>query len=465
MGADTISGLLIQFLALLILFARLGRSWFRHLGAIFIAMAILYHGVGEILIALFPGEDPYRSLFDISFVGQFVLIVSVAILLFTVVYVWVLGEKTKAPIPPDGPAGAITKRVFNYRLMALVTFPLLLLTLSGNGYGSNGGIQGGGVGTTVGLSQQFFILGSVLTGFGLVIRFGRRWLLPVVLIQSGVLALTGERLPIVFGVVMLIFALAEFGIKPKRRDVVIGLTVLLLFGWALTAARGVEGRFSTTSGTSLRLSFLSTGVENLFSSTTWQQLAFTLGYRLDGNSYGAMELQALRSGGSPVGVTPLKNDILLAVPSFLNPNKDSGDIGSRVEKIYVEEHLPIPELLIGDTGTYGDILPTQLGGLLGILGEGGMLAGALFLGLMFALFDRWLHRNLGPVRVLLSLGALYCILDYEGSWDTWTTTMRGIIILVVLIGGLLGVHRLFVLGTNQRVAAYGLLRGGSDLEK
>jgi hypothetical protein len=465
MAADTILGLLIQFLALLILFSKLGRTWFRHLGAIFILMAILYHGVGEILISIFPGDNPYRPLFDTSFVGPFVLIVSTAILLFTIAYVFALGQRTKAPIPPDSPEAAITKRVFNYKLMALVTLPLLLLTLSGQGYGSNGGIQGTGVGTILGLSQQFFILGLVLAGFGFVMHFGSRWILSVALVESVFLALTGQRLVIVFGVLMLIFALAEFGVKPKRREVVIGLTVLLLFAWAITAARGVEGKFNTTSGTSVRLSFLTTGMENLFSSTTWHQLAFTLGYRLDGNSYGAMELQALRSGANRVGLTPLKNDVLLAIPSFLNPNKDSGDIGNRNEKLYVVEHLPIPELLVGDTGTYRDILPTQLGGLLGILGEGGMLAAALFLGYMFAMLDRWRHRNLGPVRMLLSLGALYCVLDYEGSWDTWTITLRGIMLLVVLVGGLLGVHRLFVLGANRHVATYNLLGDDGNLVK
>jgi hypothetical protein len=53
--------------------------------------------------------------------------------------------------------------------------------------------------------------------------------------------------------------------KPKRRGAVIGLVVLVLFAWAITAARGIEGRFNTTSGSSVRLTFLTTGSENLFS--------------------------------------------------------------------------------------------------------------------------------------------------------------------------------------------------------
>jgi hypothetical protein len=229
---------------------------------------------------------------------------------------------------------------------------------------------------------------------------------------------------------------------------------LILFAWTITAARGAEGRYATTSGTGLRLTFLTTGVRSLFSPSTGQELYYTLGYRLDGNSYGAMSLQALDSGSSPVGLTPLKNDLLLAIPSFLNPNKDSTNPADRSEKLYVEEHLPIPELQTS-AGQYLDILPTQLGSLTGILGPTGLLFAAFFLGLAFAVLDRWLHHNLGPVRVLIFLGVLYCVLDYEGSWDTYTTTLRGIVVLVVLVGGLLGIRRLTRGDTRQTVVPSG----------
>jgi hypothetical protein len=442
MSEFLVLGLLIQVIALGLLFAKLGRTWHRHLGAIFILMAVLYHGLSEIFIAWFPNRDPYRSLFDLRYLGQFVLLVSVAILVFTIAYVSAIGKRPARALPTDTPDAALTKRIFDYRLMILITAPLLILTLGGQGYLSNGGLQGGaGVGATLGLTQQFFILGVVLSGFGLVTRFGRRWIFPVVVVQSFILALVGQRMPILIAAVMLVYALSRLGMKPKRRGVVFGLVLLILFAWAITAARGAQGRYNTTSSGSTRLTFLTTGFSNLFSSSTGQEIATTLAYRLDGNSYGAMSLQALGNGSSPVGFTPLKNDVLLAIPSFLNPNKDRTPVEDRDEKLYVERNLPIPELATS-ASTEIDILPTQLGGLTGILGPIGLIFAALALGLAFAALDRWLRRGMGPMRMLVSLGVLYCVLDYEGSWDTYTVTARGILLLLALMGLILAIRHL-----------------------
>lgn len=433
MTVDTLLGILIQFCALLLLFAKLGKSWRHNIGAIFIVVAVAYHGLGEILIALSPGYDPYRPLVNPNDVSQFVLLISVAILLFTIAYASVVGKRWEPPADELG--AALTVRFFDWKLMAVVTLPLLLLTLGGQGYGSNGaGV--GAVSATLGLTQQFFILAIVLTGFGIVMRFGSKWAVWAIVLQSVALALVGERLAIAIGAIMLVYLLSQFGVRLRRLTAIMGLVVLLLFGLAITAARGAEGRFGTTATSSVRLTFVTTGLKNLFASTTRQELAFTIGYRLDGNSYGGMEQEALQGGSSPVGVTPIKNDFLDAIPSFLNPNKDLGNVGNRVEKNYVEEHLPIPELQIGTTGTYLDILPTQLGGLLGEFGMWGMFFGAVLLGFGFAALDRWLRRGLGPSRVLITLGFLYCVLDYEGSWDTYTTTARGVLLLVFLIGGI-----------------------------
>jgi hypothetical protein len=441
MSELVVLGLLIQLVALVLLFNRLGGTWFRHLGAIFILIAVLYHGVSEIFISLFPSQDTYRTLFEPKYVGQFVLLISVAILVFTIAYVWAIGARPGPFLPADTPGAALTKRVFDYRIMFLITAPLLILTLGGQGFDSGGGLTGGGsVGTTLGLTEQYFVLGIVLSGFGFVMRFGDRWTVPVLVVQSMILALLAERLIILTGALMLIYALSRVGTKLNRTHFAVGFVLLLLFAWAITAARGAEGRYAQSSGASVRLSFITTGMSHLFSSSTGAEIAYTLGYRLDGDSYGAMSLQALDNGSSPVGVTPLKNDLLLAVPSFLDPTKDQSNIEDRSEKQYVEENLPIPELQTSP-GVYTDILPTQLGGLTGILGPVGVLFAALLLGLGFAALDRWLRRGAGPGRMLIALGVLYSVLDYEGSWDTYTTTARGILLLIALLVPILAVRR------------------------
>jgi hypothetical protein len=441
MSGLVILGLLIQLVALVLLFKRLGGTWYRHLGAIFILIAVLYHGISEIFISLLPSQDTYRSLFEPKYVGQFVVLISVAILVFTIVYVWAIGPRPGPVSRADTPDAALTRQVFDYRLMFLITAPLLILTLGGQGFDSGGGFTGGaGVGTTLGLTEQYFVLGIVLSGFGFVMRFGGRWAVPVLIVQSLILALVGERLVIVTGALMLVYALARMGTKLKRAHVVVGLVVLALFAWAITAARGAEGRYAQSSGASVRLSFVTTGISHLFSSSTGQEIAYTLGYRLDGDSYGAMSIQALDNGSSPVGFTPLKNDLLLAIPSFLDPTKDQSNIENRSEKQYVEENLPIPELQTSP-GVYTDILPTQLGGLTGILGPTGLIFAALALGLGFAALDRWLRRGVGPTRMLISLGVLYSVLDYEGSWDSYTTTARGILLLVAILLPILAIKQ------------------------
>src|ERR1039458_8754153 len=229
MSEFVVLGLLIQVVAVGLLFAKLGRTWFRHLGAIFILMAVLYHGVSEILFALYPSGDTDRLLVDPKYVGQFVLLISVAILVFTIAYVWAIGKRP-GPVPPiDTPDATLTKRTFDYRLMLLITAPLLILTFRGQGYGSNGGLPAGAsVGVTLGLTQQFLLLGLVLSGFALVMRYGRRWILHVLVAQSIILGLVDQRATPVFVAVMLIYVLSRLGIRLRRRDLVFGLALLIL---------------------------------------------------------------------------------------------------------------------------------------------------------------------------------------------------------------------------------------------
>jgi hypothetical protein len=288
-----------------------------------------------------------------------------------------------------------------------------------------------------GLALQFLLVLIVFASFGIVCRFGRRWLLPVLLVQSAILAFIGERFLILVTAVMLFYALGRVGISIGRKQLSIGFTMLLLLALLITSARAAEGRFSTAANGSLRLDFLMAGVANVSSPDTWDLVAGDLGYRLDGNSFGAMELQALSGGWAPLGVTPLINDVLLAIPSFLNPAKTSSALENRSEKQYAEVYLglPVPEIY---PGVREDILPTQLGANIGFWGPWGMLVAGLFLGVVFGLADRWLLRRLTPSRLLAGVGLFFCVLSYQGSWDVYSVTFRGIIVLLPMVWAIQG---------------------------
>jgi hypothetical protein len=123
---------------------------------------------------------------------------------------------------------------------------------------------------------------------------------------------------------------------------------------------------------------------------------------------------------------------LLAVPGFLNPEKGESAIEDRSEKAYAELNLNLP-LPFVVPGTRVDILPTQLGAVIGFAGPWGLLLAALLLGALFGTADRWLLRQLTPTRLLIGVAFLSCALDYEASWDVYPVTLRGVLLLLPVI--------------------------------
>jgi hypothetical protein len=437
-----IAGLVIQTASLCLLLLVVRRQWLTYVGAVFLTLAILYHGLNEILLWIFPDRDPYRHLISSGYLNQFVLLVSIAIAVATVSYTVTLQLR-----PPrtslTGHAGwgaSSIGQLFDWRLMIALLTPLLGLTLMGGYYvAPTVGVHPLQIGN--GLALQYLLITVVVASFAVIVRFGSRLLLPVLLLQSAAIAIAGQRLEILVAAVMLLYALSRTGVPTSLRQLSLGVGAALLIGLVLTSARAAEGRISTTAGGVSRISFLIAGIANIGSEGTRTQVASDLGYRLDGNSFGALELQALDKGSPPLGFRPLLNDVLLAVPSFLNPGKDTSPVESRSEKDYAEIHLRLP-LPFAAPGVREDILPTQLGATVGFWGTTGMVVAALVLGVAFGLADRWLLRKVSPIRLIVGLGLLSCVLFYERSWDVYPVTFRGIVILLPLIWLLQVVRRL-----------------------
>ncbi len=429
--------LIVQAAALALLFWRVGGNWMSHAGAVFIILATAYHGLNEVLIWIVPDRDYYRVFVNPSDVETFVIWISFAILLLSCTYVFALGRPVEVKPPRED-----VRRIFDWRLMLAAAVPLLVLTLAGNGFAVSAGNSASTtpLGTAAGLASQFLVLSLVLASLGFIVRFGRRWLLPVLAIQAMAMAIVGSRLAVLIVSVLLLYSLARLGIKLQRRQLVYGLTAFAVAAVVITSARATQGHLSSTSSGDLRLSYIAAGFGNIGSTTFWNQLSFDVGHRLDGNSFGAMELVALNAGYPSLGSTPLVNDVLLAVPSFLNPRKVYAPIETRSEKEYAEVYFRLPLPYVAP-GLHEDILPTQLGATIGFWGPGGMLLIATLLGGIFGRADRWLLSRWTPSRFVIGLGLMSCVLYYEGSWNIYPVTFRGV---AVLLGLVLVIQRLVV---------------------
>jgi hypothetical protein len=448
----TAAGLVLQAVALILLFRRLGGAVLTHIGAMFIVLATAYHGLNEILVWLFPDRDPYRPLVSADYVGLFTLYISAAILLLTLVYLAVLGRPQKPATQSEFEwQRERIRRVFDWRLMLAAAAALVGLTVSGNGYLAPGVLVGNQLNPTEGLASQFLLLALVLASLGIVTRFGRRWILPMLLAQSVAVALVGQRLEVLVTAAMLLYALTRIGMPIQRRQLSVAILVFMAFGLLLTSARAAEGRIPAAAGGSIRLDYVVAALANVGSSTTWDLVATDLGHRLDGNSFGAMELQSLDHGSPPLGLAPLLTDITVAVPSFLNPEKTLYSIENTSEKEYAEIYLGLPLPIVAN-GLHEDILPTQLGAVVGFWGPGGLFVAALLLGVAFAKLDRWTLLRLTPSRFLIGLGLMSCVLFYERSWNTYPVTFRGILLLLPLVWAFQSYH-----------AAYPRLRRYSDV--
>jgi hypothetical protein len=426
MGLFIVTGLILQAVALVLLFRRLRGQWFVHAGAVFIVLATAYHGLNEILLWLFPNLNRYRFMVLPTFVSQFVLWISVAILLFTLAYL--LAVRTPAVGTTDD---AGIRRVFDWRLLLIAAVAVFVPTFAGGGYAAGAFPDALRLSTTQGLILQFLLLAVPLAGFAIVLRFGRRWFLPVLAIQSAALALVSQRLGILIAAAVVVYALVRAGVPIRRGQFVFAAVGFLAVAVLVTSARS-EGRIPASASGGLRLDYLATGLANLGTPATLNGIAADLGYRLDGNSFGAMELAAFHDNRPTLGLQPLLNDLLLAIPSFLNPTKTYSRIEDRSDKEYATVYLGLPLPLIA-AEAHEDILPTQLAGLMGFFGPWGLLIAASLLGVLFGVADRWLLRRLNPARLLLGVGLLSCVVAYERSWDTYPVVFRGILFLLPIV--------------------------------
>ena len=181
MSALLAIGLIFQAFALVVVFWTFGRLTFRMVGPAFIALAVLFHGVTELIQLLGLAPNPYRYLVPQEVVDEWVVLISGAILLMAVTYVLVL--KVPVRLLPQRNLGVT---VFRWQVVVIVAAPFYVVALAGRASAQESYWLGG-------LSSQFLTLAFVLASFDFLRRSGGRHLVPVLLVQSALLAPVGSR--------------------------------------------------------------------------------------------------------------------------------------------------------------------------------------------------------------------------------------------------------------------------------
>ena len=428
MTTDTLIGLVVQAVAVSILFWRLGRAWLRHVGVVFILAAVVYTGVGEILVEAFPGQSQYRALLvgQTRYVGQYTLLASITILALTVTYLVVLGHDTRTAIGHRGELLA-ARRILDWRLLGLFSVFAVLLTVRGVGYSAIL-TAAGTISTTSGIVLQFILVAVPLAAFSLVAILGRRWLAPALIVVILAIAVTGERGPIVFASLAFLYACARFGIRFSRPAVIIGVIAFVLVGLVITSARANSGRtaFAAGGGAAAKIGAVSAGITGITDNATFSQLKHDFGYRLDGNSWGALVMESYAAGLPPAGPRSLINDFRDAIPSLIYRSKLSQNATSLAEGVYQLQALDLPTIEV--TG-----LPTQLGTILGYWGPIGLLLVGPVLGMIFAVADRWLLRRATALSLVIGVGLVICAASYEHALNVYPETLRGVVVLALVV--------------------------------
>jgi len=422
-------GLCLQAVAVWIAHKSIRGEWLRRPGALLLGMAVLGHGITEVMQWVWPGMNRFRAYVSQAQIDAWVILVSATILLYAIAYALIVRRSIADPAP----ATRAERRLSGLRLrwLLLVTTPLLILTWQGRG-----ALQPVAPGqqasrdhyASVGLAGEFLVPLIAVIGAVVLIRYGSRWLIPTLTIESLVLVAAGTRSMIVTACLLTLVGAALRGVVPSRRQTAAIIMLVTFFTFVISATRAAVGRetFTADQGASERLDGLTKGLGEIGSERSRDAILDDLVYRFDENSYGAMILQAVRHGTVPIGLASVGNAILLVVPSFLAPEKLSSSLEDRNEEAYLDRQFGISQAV--------DWLPGVFGAMVGWLGPWGLLILGPLLGVGLAAAETFALRRASTSRWLVAMGLAQVALLYASGPQTLIVLMRGPVLAAAAFG-------------------------------
>jgi hypothetical protein len=456
MTAPWLTALLLQIVAIALLRHRLGHYWLRRPVTLIVLASVAYQGLSPILLKFqsIGASNIYRNGVQESFTNAATLLMSAAMLAFTITYLMTRPERTDFVVGPADIPGVV--RTLDWRWLTGACVPLAVLTYEGRGY--NDAVATAGSATSVGsdLAASFFIVLVVIAAFSFLLKYGIRWFIPVLIVQSLVLAAAGERTPVIVDAITLILMLVLAGSRPSTRQLRGASALTLITILAITGLRIQHGRslFDENSGLSTRLSALVSGLNvftnNSAASSTGLILVDQVAVRLDGVDFAGAILQSLSFGQPRLSAAYVPESLLLVVPSSVWSSKLTH--GNDLNPVALE------------TNDFGlqqvNFLPTLPGLYIGFLSAPWLIGFLAFIGLLCGWGERWLFRRCTPVRFVFLAGAVTAALSYEQGLPGMLVTLRSAAALAT------GVKLIEVIRMrNDRRQSRAILDAGGDLER
>ncbi len=414
--------LLLQFATMALLRLGLGKLWLRLPVTLLVLASMVYDGLSQVLLA-FPSVRPwdtFRNGIQPGYIDEATLILSAGMLAFTIMYLVTARRGTA------GDGAVIAAGALDWRLLALACAPLAVLTYGGRGYNNGNGTLTTGAGAPLAssLAGEFFVILVALAAFGLLLRHGSRWFLPVLVAQSVLLAAAGERTPVIIDAIILIVLLARAGLRPPAGQLAAALALTVAAVLAVTGVRAAQGRdlFYQDSGLGNRVTALGTGLTG-GAVPGEPGLAAQAASRLDGTSFTGGILQAEGIGESRLSMAYVPESLLLTVPSAVWPSKlDRQDALNPVLAETYDLGLQRINFLPGLPGLYA-----------GFLAPPWLIAFLAVLGALCGRGERWLLRRSTPARFVLIAGAMDAALCYEKGLPGMLVALRAGLVLAVVV--------------------------------
>jgi hypothetical protein len=412
-----LAALLVQAVSLALLRHRLGRRWLLRPVVLLTLVSAVDLGIAPALLAIpsISAQDAFAFGIRRDFIDRADLIMSIVMLGFTIAYLLTCPEQVAGPGRPVD--RAVLTRVLDWRILMAACVPMAVATAAGRGY-NDGSAAEASTSLETSLVSTFFIVIIATAAVAFVLRHGTRWFLPVLIVQLLLLALAGERTPILMDGLALIVVLTFIGVRLAPRQL---LAVALLAVVAMLAINGVRvqqgrGIFYSNSGLDSRVGALASGLfgGSPVSDVAMPGLVTQFATREAGVDFAGGILQSMSAGKSRLSAGYMPESLLLAVPSFLWKDKLALGTGMNPAQLQID-NFGLQQI---------NYIPGMVGTYIGMLSFPSLLLLFGFLGFVFGRFERWVLRECTPARVILLAGAIGSVQLYQAGLPAIVVQMR-----------------------------------------